>query len=63
MLETALLLPTKQYVHTLICTLSATSVGILGKAPDIISCNRMGCECHVLDDPQHRVLFALVAIL
>ncbi|KAJ1819459.1 sterol homeostasis protein [Coemansia sp. RSA 2599] len=63
MLEKALLLPAKHYMHTLICTLSATSVGILGKTPDIISCNRMGCECHVLDDPQHRVLLALVAIL
>ncbi|KAJ2814964.1 sterol homeostasis protein, partial [Coemansia sp. 'formosensis'] len=58
----ALLLPLKYYVHTLICTLSATSVKLL-KDSESISCNRMGCECHVLDDSRYRIVFPLVIIL
>ncbi|KAJ2699903.1 sterol homeostasis protein [Coemansia sp. IMI 209128] len=58
----ALLLPLKYYIHTLICTLSATSVKLL-KDSEPISCNRMGCECHVLDDSQYRIVFPLVIIL
>ncbi|KAJ2082880.1 hypothetical protein GGI16_007292, partial [Coemansia sp. S142-1] len=58
----ALLLPLKYYVHTLICTLSATSVKLL-KDSEPISCNRMGCECHVLDDSRYRIVFPLVIIL
>ncbi|KAJ2899852.1 sterol homeostasis protein [Coemansia aciculifera] len=58
----ALLLPLKYYVHTLICTLSATSVKLL-KDGESISCNRMGCECHVLDDSKYRIVFPLVIIL
>ncbi|KAJ2346413.1 sterol homeostasis protein [Coemansia sp. RSA 2673] len=58
----ALLLPLKYYVHTLICTLSATSVKLL-KDGEPISCNRMGCECHVLDDSRYRIVFPLVIIL
>ncbi|KAJ2725565.1 sterol homeostasis protein [Coemansia sp. Benny D115] len=63
MLDPSLFLPAQHYVHTLICTLSATSVSILGADAGVLSCNRMGCECHVLDDPQRRVLLALVVIL
>ncbi|KAJ2730601.1 sterol homeostasis protein [Coemansia sp. BCRC 34962] len=58
----ALLLPLKYYIHTLICTLSATSVKLL-KDNEPISCNRMGCECHVLDDSRYRIVFPLVIIL
>ncbi|KAJ2656430.1 sterol homeostasis protein [Coemansia sp. RSA 1200] len=51
------------YLHTLICTLSATSVKTLGLgSADTITCNRMGCECHVLGDSQHHVLVALVMV-
>ncbi|KAJ1987440.1 sterol homeostasis protein [Coemansia spiralis] len=50
------------YMHTLICTISATSFKELGSA-ETINCNRMGCECHVLGDPQYKVLVSLVMIL
>ncbi|KAJ2368360.1 sterol homeostasis protein [Coemansia sp. RSA 2610] len=56
----AALLPLKYYVHTLICTLSATS---FKSVRDAVSCNRIGCECHVLDDPQQRVALSLLTIL
>ncbi|KAJ2396367.1 sterol homeostasis protein [Coemansia sp. RSA 2559] len=55
------LAPIYYYLHTLICTLSATSVKTLGTT-DTITCNRMGCECHVLGDAQHGVLVALVTV-
>ncbi|KAI8321715.1 Arv1-domain-containing protein [Martensiomyces pterosporus] len=44
------------------CTLSATSVNTLNST-ETISCNRMGCECHVLDDSRYKVVFPLVVIL
>ncbi|KAJ1717872.1 sterol homeostasis protein, partial [Coemansia biformis] len=56
-----LLLPFKYYAHTLICTLSASSVTTLSDAA-AISCNRIGCECHVLDDAQYRVILPLLLI-
>ncbi|KAJ2752699.1 sterol homeostasis protein, partial [Coemansia nantahalensis] len=55
------LLPLRQYIHTLICTLSATSVATLRDGA-AVSCNRIGCECHVLDDAQYRVVLPLVTI-
>ncbi|KAJ1668694.1 sterol homeostasis protein [Coemansia sp. RSA 1813] len=60
-LHTSMLLAPIYYLHTLICTLSATSVKTLGST-DTITCNRMGCECHVLGDVQYRVLVALVTV-
>ncbi|KAJ2553632.1 sterol homeostasis protein [Coemansia sp. RSA 1933] len=60
----AVLAPLFFSLHTLICTLSATSVKTLETTTtgNTIACNRMGCECHVLDDSQHGVLVALVAV-
>ncbi|KAJ2785707.1 sterol homeostasis protein [Coemansia javaensis] len=55
------MVPLQHYAHTLICTLSATSIAALKDAA-VISCNRIGCECHVLDDPQYRVVLPLVVI-
>ncbi|KAJ2083927.1 sterol homeostasis protein [Coemansia sp. RSA 988] len=57
------LLPLKHYIQTLICTLSASSVGSLKDIAEVVSCNRIGCECHVLGDTHYRVALPLMTIL
>lgn len=53
----------QHYAQTLICTLSATSTQSLKQPLETINCNRMGCECHILDDLQYRILIPLLTIL
>ncbi|KAJ2160696.1 sterol homeostasis protein [Coemansia sp. RSA 552] len=53
------LLPLRLYAHTLMCTLSASSARVV---KGVVSCNRIGCECHVLDDPQYRIVLPLITI-
>ncbi|KAJ1680190.1 hypothetical protein EV182_000515 [Spiromyces aspiralis] len=52
----------KRTLQSLTCTFSATYRADIGDG-ELVQCGRMGCECHIVGDPAHTLLWPLVAIV